>query len=231
MVSLATHVPGFTFRRLRPQHVGKAVDCISASFEQVDPFSKALSLTKKDWAAMSGLFVERASTHDPLLSVVAIDDASDDVVGVILNEDWKTPFPQAYKELGPRWRPVRAIFNRLQNRYRDANPVHVEPYTILHSLYFTCVHPDHRRKGIVTELLRRSVDMARDNNYQTLLAETSSDYVGKVVESLGFRERANVEYNHFLFEGENIFHQLTEYDKAVNRLSLYSRHIDSGLLI
>lgn len=55
-------------RVLTPAYVGRAVDCIAASFSE-DPFSKVAGLKPADWAAMSGMFVERAATND--LSVVA----------------------------------------------------------------------------------------------------------------------------------------------------------------
>lgn len=55
-------------RVLSPAYVGRAVDCIASSFSD-DPFSKVAGLQPGDWAAMSGMFVERAATND--LSVVA----------------------------------------------------------------------------------------------------------------------------------------------------------------
>ena len=56
------------YRVLTPSYVGKAVDCIAASFAN-DPFSHVSGLQPADWAAMSGMFVERAATKD--ISLVA----------------------------------------------------------------------------------------------------------------------------------------------------------------
>eukprot|EP00339_Tiarina_fusa_P007669 CAMPEP_0117045912 /NCGR_PEP_ID=MMETSP0472-20121206/31761_1 /TAXON_ID=693140 ORGANISM="Tiarina fusus, Strain LIS" /NCGR_SAMPLE_ID=MMETSP0472 /ASSEMBLY_ACC=CAM_ASM_000603 /LENGTH=80 /DNA_ID=CAMNT_0004758093 /DNA_START=1 /DNA_END=240 /DNA_ORIENTATION=+ len=72
-------------RVLTPSYVGKAVDCIANSFAD-DPFSKVSGLQPADWAAMSGMFVERAATKD--LSVIAVNSDNGNVEGVMLNEDW-----------------------------------------------------------------------------------------------------------------------------------------------
>jgi hypothetical protein len=45
------------------------------------------------------------------------NEASDSVVGVIINEDWKDKQPPQYRALGDEWRPVRAIFNNLHTKY------------------------------------------------------------------------------------------------------------------
>ena len=57
-----------SYRVLTPSYVGKAVDCIAASFAE-DPFSRVCGLQPSDWAAMSGMFVERAATKD--ISLIA----------------------------------------------------------------------------------------------------------------------------------------------------------------
>ncbi len=50
---------------------------------------------------MCGMFVERAAEKDR--SVVAINNENQEVVGCIVNEDWKENVPEAYKLLPPAW--------------------------------------------------------------------------------------------------------------------------------
>jgi hypothetical protein len=49
------------------------------------------------------------------LSLVARDEETGRVEGVLINEDWKESPPAVYRELID-WRPVRAIFNELHTR-------------------------------------------------------------------------------------------------------------------
>ena len=64
----STLAPKISFKILTPGYVGKTVDCIANSFAG-DPFSIACNLEPRDWAAMSGMFVERAAVKD--LSIIA----------------------------------------------------------------------------------------------------------------------------------------------------------------
>ena len=67
---MATLVSGIAIRSLTPALVGRAVDCVGRSFQR-DPFTRALGLEPKDWAAMSGMFIERAAVNQPAISLVA----------------------------------------------------------------------------------------------------------------------------------------------------------------
>lgn len=99
-----------SYRLLSPAFVGRTVDCIAASFAE-DPFSKVSGLEPKDWAAMSSMFVERAAEKD--FSVIAVNSSSGEVEGIMLNEDWKERKPDEYSKLSTKWRPIRAIFNKV----------------------------------------------------------------------------------------------------------------------
>lgn len=44
-----------------------------------------------------------------------VNKMTDRVEGLVVNEDWKEPTPEEYSVLSNKWRPVRAIFNKLHN--------------------------------------------------------------------------------------------------------------------
>ena len=46
----------------------------------------------------------------------------------------------------------------------------IEAGKVLHPLYFTCVQPDLRKHGILTRLLQKSIDVARDFHFEWFLA-------------------------------------------------------------
>jgi len=214
------------YKVLNPSLVSKAVDCISASFAYPsnDPFSKALKLSPTQWGILSQMFVQRAAKSD--LSIVAM--TGDVVQGVIVNEDWKDPPPQYYSELED-WRPVRAMFNELHTRFK-ATQERIEHGKILHPLYFTCVRPELRRKGIVSALWQKSVALAQERNYDSMASEASTPTGEKLlVGKLGFKEVAHVKFNDFLFEGTKPFSGLER--DGYQKLSIYLRSITSDLFI
>jgi len=218
------------YRLLTPNLTGRVVDAISESFGgkvSDDPFTSALKLSKKDWRDMCGMFVERAATQEK--SVVAIDTETQNVEGCIINEDWKDNVPIAYRQLSPLWHPVRAIFHELRTRYKSQQRLRILPGQIFHPLYFTCVVPDARRKGIANGLWHASVDIARSYNYQYMICETSSRVSEKVCESLGFQMKTSVAYNDWMYQGENIFSELPKLSNNFQRLSIWERPIPSDL--
>lgn len=221
--------PKVSFKTLTPgPMVSKAVDCIGASFANSnDPFSKSLGLNQTQWAVMSQMFVQRAAQRD--LSFVAFNEESGQIEGVIINEDWKEKQPDAYRELTD-WAPVRAIFNELRTRFKSAHPS-IEHGKVLHPLYFTCVRPDARNQGIVSQLWMKSVELAQMRNYEKMVAEASSPATQQILTNtrLGFREIANVSFEDFKFQGRHVFKDLTK--EGFEKLAIYERPIISDLFI
>jgi len=217
-----------SFKILSPSLISKAVDCIGVSFANSnDPFSRALNLNQTHWAVMSQMFVHRAADKD--LSFVAFNDETGEVEGVIINEDWKEKQPDAYRELLD-WAPVRAMFNELRTRFKAAHP-QIEHGKVLHPLYFTCVRPEARNQGIVSQLWQKSVELAQMRNYEKMVAEASSPMTQQILtnSSLGFREVASVPFGDFKFQGKNVFKGITK--DGFEKLAIYERPIVSNLFI
>jgi GNAT superfamily N-acetyltransferase len=219
-------LPSIKYRTLTPNLVGKAVDCIAISFTTPkDPFTKVFEYSQTQWGIMSQMFVERAAESD--LSIVAFNEAKNRIEGVMINEDWKELPPSFYRQLRD-WRPVRAIFNELHIRFKSREP-RIEHGKVLHPLYFSCVHPESRRKGIATNLWNQSVEVAKARNYDTLVAETSVTATERLCHKLGFKLASSVEYHEFLFEGRKPFAVLDK--NEFQRLSIFKRPITSDLFI
>jgi len=218
-------VSSIVYKTLTAELTSKAVDCVAASFAHPshDPFSKVFKLSPTQWGILSQMFVQRAAKKD--LSFVAME--GDTVQGVIINEDWKELPPPFYKELED-WRPVRAMFNELHTRFK-ANHNRIEHGKVLHALYFTCVRPEVRRRGIVVNLWQKSVALAQERNFQTMVSEASTPTTERVLTKLGFKEIASVPFKEFLFEGSKPYSQLEK--EGFSKLGVYERSITSDLFI
>eukprot|EP01120_Amphizonella_sp_Union-15-10_P004975 TRINITY_DN15721_c0_g1_i1.p1 TRINITY_DN15721_c0_g1~~TRINITY_DN15721_c0_g1_i1.p1 ORF type:complete len:257 (-),score=38.41 TRINITY_DN15721_c0_g1_i1:63-833(-) len=216
--------PGIIYKPLEPSMIGKALDCVGVSFCNDDnPFTKAHSFSHTQWGMMSSIFVHRAAESQ--LSFVAINKETGNLEGVLLSEDWKLPPPKLYHQLED-WRPVRAIFNELHTRYKSMRP-RIEYGKVIHPLYFTCVRPESRRKGIVTALWEHSIMAAREYNYEKMVTEASTSAAASIFIKLGFKEIASVSFKDFKFEGQNLYANLPESD--FGRLALFERQIPSDL--
>ena len=74
------------------------------------------------------------------------------------------------------------------HRFKATYPHAILPGQIVHTLYFGCVVPELRKKGVFTELWRQSVNLAQDYHYQHMACEVAAGPSAKVCESLGFQE-------------------------------------------
>ena len=95
-------------RRLSPAYASRALDLITETFthpQAGEPLSSVMGLRKRSWREMAGLFVERASQEK--LSFVVVNDRTDELQGVMINEDWKQPPPNEFRALGDEWRPAQ----------------------------------------------------------------------------------------------------------------------------
>jgi len=212
------------YENLSPKMVGKTIDCISVSFATPqDPFTRSLGLSQAQWGVMSRMFVHRAAQKN--LSLVAINEETEQIEGVIINEDWKEKQPSDYSMLED-WAPVRAIFNELHTRFKSIHPM-IEHGKVLHPLYFTCVRQDVRRQGIVSSLWERSVEIARNRNYEQMVAESGNPTSYSVFVKLGFQEAAKVDFSEFKFQGQNPFSNLPQ--SGFTQLTMFKRSISSNL--
>jgi len=227
MASTAIKRPKINYQTLNHKLVGKTVDCIGKSFsESRDPFTLALGLTATQWGILSHMFVQRAAKKE--LSIVAIDPEKDRVEGVIINEDWKESPPDLYRSLED-WAPVRAIFNELHTRFKAEHP-RIDYGHVLHTLYFTCVRPESRGRGIVSDLWDRTVEIARASNYATMVAEGSAPATEKVLwGKMGFRIVTQVPFAEFKFHGNKLFADLPK--QGFEKLAIYQKSIPSNLFV
>ena len=151
------------FVGLTPELVPSAIECVAETFgggASEDPFSWLFNLRRHHWRSMAAPFIERAAEAVPLrprLSVVALNARTRKVEGIMVNEDWVTPRPPAYRSrLSSDWWPTRAAFAELHARFVDERPGAIERGTTIRVMYFSCVHPEARGLGIMRGLVQRA---------------------------------------------------------------------------
>ena len=106
---------------------------------------------------------------------------------------------------------------------------------MIRCLYFTCVHPSARGQGVMKGLWKSTIDAARENGYQYISAQASSENVRAVLSShLGFSEVASVPYETYepVRGGGRPFAELAAHDPAnYSRISIHRRKVPSNLYV
>jgi len=220
---------GLVTKRLTPKYTAQALDLIVSSFSHPtakEPLSQVMNLKQRSWRAMAGLFVERCSTDK--LSFVVVHDKTDEVQGVMLNEDWKQPPPAEFRQLGEEWKPAQAMFAAANNSFKNSQG-HIASGQMLHCLYFSCVSPEMRRLGLMTDMWQESVDVAQRYNYSEMMAHCSTDRSARLAEKLGFEKATAIKYTDFEYAGEKYFSELPQVDDKFRELACFKRKVPSDM--
>lgn len=94
---------------------------------------------------------------------------------------------------------MRSIFSELHQRFMATQAGDIQKGELVRCLYFTCVHPSARRQGVMNALWRHSIDVARENGYEAITAQASTEDTRRVLnDELGFTQVADVSYKDFV---------------------------------
>jgi GNAT superfamily N-acetyltransferase len=77
-------------------------------------------------------------------------------------------------------------------------------------LWMVGVDPSYSRRGVARNLFRLSVEVARRQGFERCVAECTGAFSQRAAVEAGFRERASVTYQDFLFEGRPVFASIPE---------------------
>ena len=114
---------------------------------------------------------------------------------------------------------------------------------LIRCLYFTCVHPSARRQGVMNALWRHSIDVARENGYEAITAQASTEDTRRVLNAeLGFTQVADVNYKDFVVPPADVvqggysgavFSELVEKSaqQYAGGISIHIRRIPSNLYV
>jgi hypothetical protein len=156
-------------------------------------------------------FVERSAKSAQPLSIIAVNQTTGAVDGAMINEDFCLPTPNSYRHLGPGWRATRAIFKSLHETFNATHSPTPQPGEFMHTVYFTCVRHDARGQvrppptirlrlpsitfflfrckylqKVMQGLWRNTIDVARENSYPSIVAESSTEDVRQVCLKFAF---------------------------------------------
>jgi GNAT superfamily N-acetyltransferase len=109
--------------------------------------------------------------------------------------------------LNPKFFPLFALLEELDNRYLIATTK--APEEIFH-LYMLGVLPAYSGHGIGRELLKGSVNFAREKGFTIAVAEATGVVSQSLCRSLGFETKASVAYDSFVFAGGRPFRDISE---------------------
>jgi len=220
-----------SFRIVDQSRYSEILDLLYTNFHTDEPMSKAVGMIKDpsdknptlDEFALDGLKQN--------LSIMAIDPITDNLLGVAINiEAKKEKREQTLEECLDEYADHRFkhIMTVLYNVNQMAGDLYIEMETdVFFDIKMVTTDKTQRRGGLATDLLRRSVELARNLGFKAVKTEATGLYSRKAFERLGFSVNAEYLYEDYISQdGERVFATLADNHKCT---TLMTKRLLAGL--
>lgn len=197
------------YRVMQTQDVELVIRLLAASFSTAEPPAVAMRLSLADLAAFLRLLAPQAAADG--LTVVALSPASQEVIGVMLCDDFAAPSPLDLRRISPRFLPIFAILGALDDQYRRGRAIRQGEY--LH-LFMLAVDARFGGQGIAQRLLAFCLQNAAGRGYRWALTEATGHVSQRVFRKLGFEEQSRICYRDFRYGGEAVFASIADHGGA-----------------
>jgi len=194
------------FRIAEFHHLESLIECVQQSFPfpEGETMASRLGIRPEEYLPFTQLVCETAVADK--LSWLALDE-SENVLGFCIAEPMCKAPRYSDLELGPKFSALFALLEELDNRYLSTTSA--DSREIFH-LYMLGVLPTFSGNGMGRELLRRSLNFAREKGFTLAIAEATGTRSQNLCQSLGFKTKASVAYDSFFFDSTRPFRDIKE---------------------
>jgi len=201
---------------VRPHQLAVVHQLLYASFYVDEPMTRHLGLCQGSHTVKDGdLMVENLVNHHNL-SILATDRDSETPLGVVLNgvmkrEEAEEPLDQVVEScLDPGFAPIAGILLQAQAQSKDVFSRADSPE--LFDIKIIAVSPAARGLGLATDLVTRSLQLAKCLGYRGAKTEATGNYSRKAMAKCGMREEILIPYNSFTLQGKKPFEGIDEHE-------------------
>jgi len=179
---------------------GAMARLLAKAFSRFEPMGVAVDLPFVQIERLVAAFVPKALAEQ--LSVVARDASTGHLLGALLADDFGTDPPPGLEEAAPRFAPIGALLEGLDEQYRAKTAV--APGTHAH-LFMVAVAEAATSRGIAGRLVQTCIDNAKQLGYTTAITEATGSASQRVFRKLGFVDALVTPYKDFTFDGVRVF--------------------------
>lgn len=202
---------GISYQILAEENLASSIECISRTFQSGEPMTKALGITLEEFKYFAKILLRKAVNDQ--LSLVATDNITGQVVGILIGEDFVTEALEGIETVSPKFLPIFELLGGLDEAYKEKSLVKSGQ---LYHIFMVGVYKEYA--GLSVQLTNKVEIMARKKGYTSAIAEATSAISQKIyTKRLGFKEVEEippVRYAEFQHEGKSVFANITECDSC-----------------
>ena len=174
------------------------IRCISYTFVQ-ETISQSLEIDAENYREFAKLYCQIILGNK--LSLVVRNEEFGDVIGFSILTDFVTEIPD-FTCLDPRLIVIINFTRELDDWYKSKYKV--KSGEILH-LSMTGVYEQYRGRGIAQKLMEETFNVAKTNNYKSIIAECTGEITQHIRAKYGFKIVKEIVYKTYLYNGELVF--------------------------
>lgn len=203
---------GIRYEMLSEANLDGAVRCVSTVFTAEEPMSRHLGISPADFAVFARGYYQHLIPQQ--LSLVAVDEDRDQVIGVRISEDYaKIEEGLVIEGLTPKFNPLFALLDQLADYFRARREVVPGKYA---HMFMVAVAEGYTRRGIAPSMYRYFLEIVQSRGFSHAVTEPTgviSQHI--LLHKFGFRELFRIDYRDFVFDGSYPFSGLRGHQCAM----------------
>jgi GNAT superfamily N-acetyltransferase len=185
---------GITYSVLSPEYTDEAAEVVARGFVDEPGLGAYVSDPQQRleiWRCFVSLFKDECTANN--LSIIAVDDASSQMVGCLYVRDYRSPLPDGITEGACQaLKPLIAVLQVADERYETVHP-HLQLGDCV-DFWMEAVLPEYRGKGIANALIEAGVRHMAGYSFKYIIGECTGAYSAKSFLNSGFVKKAEALY-------------------------------------
>jgi len=201
---------------VRPHQLAIVHQLLYESFYVDEPMTRHLDICQGLHTVKDGDLMVENLVKEHNISILAIDRDNGVPLGVVLNgvmkrEDAEASLDQVVEScLDPKFAPIAAILLQAQALSKEvfsrANS------SELFDIKIIAVSPAARGLGLATDLVMRSLQLAKCLGYRGAKTEATGNYSRKAMAKCGMKEEVVIPYSSFTLQGTKPFNRIHDHE-------------------
>lgn len=186
------------------------VRLIAVAFSRFEPLATAVDLSVREMEGFLQPLLPAAIAQG--LTMVARREGADELAGALLNDDLASPLTVDPSQISPKYLPIVALLESLDERYRHGRTI--PPGECLH-LFMLAADDRLKGRGVGQGLVRAGLENGSSKGFLTAVTEATAGASQHIFRSLGFAQRFEIVYRDFVHEGKTVFGSIREPASAI----------------
>jgi len=209
---MAISKDGIRYQMLDEETLDGAIQCASRVFCAREPLAHHLNITQEEFLIFAKAFYP--SLIEQQLSFVAVDETTNQVIGIRVSEDCydEEPAPEI-EGLSPKFQPLFSLLGELSRHFTKIRKV--VPGKYVH-MFMVAVEDGYEGRGIAPNMNQMFFSHLKKTSYAHAVTEPTGEISQHILrDKFGFKVLHEIKYGDFVFEGTRPFADLQKHTSAI----------------